>query len=113
MSALQWATSYDKSLKCKYEKAVRYAYQDAITEQIFQHKTRLNDEGVRIWEPSNVPSRLSKIHYFATFLIPSKREFIFDDVINHLSVYGKKQCRKERNRYRIIQNAIHENAKKW
>ena len=112
MSAFKWATKYDKTFKCQYEKAVRFAYQDAITEQILKHKTIMKD-GVRTWFPSSVPFRLSKIHYFAQFLIPTKRDFLFDDVINHMFKYGPKQYGKERNRYRMIQSAISEEAKKW
>ena len=112
MSAFKWATKYDKSLKCQYEKAVRFAYQDAITEQILKHKIIMKD-GIRTWFQSAVPYRLSKIHYFAQFLIPTKREFLFDDVINHMYKYGPKQYGKERNRYRMIQSVISEQAKKW
>ena len=111
--SIEWAADYDRLSIDKYEFALRHSFIDSLCEQFLDGKAVKNKEGVRSWEPTQVPNRLTNVAIFAAYLIPGNQTFKFKSLRDRLSTTGNNQLGMERNKYRLIQINLKKKAEEW
>ena len=115
LHAIEWAIDYKNDGTNKYEVKLRKAYVDAICEQCFDGKYVRNEKtGKREWLKNSVPLRITDVHKFASFIVPNNHNLSFNRTREALTIAGDKNTdRRERNKFRAIQNQIAGLSAKW
>lgn len=115
LHALEWAVDYDVETSTM-EVKLRKAYVDSITEQCFGGKyVKSKVTGKREWQiATRVPHRITDVHKFAAFIVPTTSNIGFNSTRDALTQAGIKNTdRREKNKFRAIQIQMSDLSQQW